>query len=348
MQHEDGGEASPTWRVSPDMMCILDREGRFHAVNPAWRQTLGWTREEMLGQPYLDFLHPDDIDRSMAAFEIVLRGEPVLRFENRYRARDGTFHWFSWVAVPEGDKFYCTVRDVTDDKRNVETIATQQAEAELREQFLAVLGHDLRNPVGAVGAGIRLLHGRATDASSIEILTQMQSSVLRMSELIDNLMDFARVRLGSGIGLRRMQTSDLAETIDRIVEELRLVFPRAEIETDVRLSRPLNIDVLRIAQLLSNLLGNAIMHGDAAAPIRVLAVHEGDELTISVTNKGAPIPEAVHAKLFQPFFRGEVRPSQHGLGLGLYIASEIARAHDGSLIASSARGETSFVLRVPA
>lgn len=117
----------------------------------------------MLRQLSLDFLHPDDIARSMAAFEIVLRGEPVLRFENRYRATDGTYRWFSWVAVPEADKFYCTVRDVTDDKHNVETIATQKAEAELREQFLAVLGHDLRNPVGAIGAGVKLLHRRATE-----------------------------------------------------------------------------------------------------------------------------------------------------------------------------------------
>lgn len=348
MQDEDAHEASLTWRVSPDMMCILDREGRFDAVNPAWRQALGWTREEMLRQLYLDFLHPDDIARSMAAFEIALRGEPVLRFENRYRATDGTYRWFSWVAIPEADKFYCTVRDVTDDKHNVETIATQKAEAELREQFLAVLGHDLRNPVGAISAGVKLLHRRATDANSTEILTQMQSSVLRMSELIDNLMDFARVRLGSGIGLERMETSALAEAIERVVEEMRLVSPDAQIETNINLPQPLNIDVSRLAQLLSNLIGNAIMHGDAATAIRVRASHEDDELTISVTNKGAPIPEAVRAKLFQPFFRGEVRPDQHGLGLGLYIASEIARAHAGNLTASSAEGETSFVLRVPA
>lgn len=94
---------------------------------------------------------------------------------------------------------------------------------------------------------------------------------------------------------------------------MRLVSPDAKIETNVSLPRPLNIDVSRIAQLLSNLLGNAIMDGDAATAIRVWASHEDDELTISVTNKGAPIPEAVRAKLFQPFFRGEVRPSQHGL-----------------------------------
>ena len=106
--------ASQTWRLTPDPLCILDRQGCFAAVNPAWKATLGWSETEMIGVPYLSFLHPDDVGRSMAAFEEVKSGKPVFRFENRYRARDGSFRWFSWVAVPEGDFFYCTVRDVTD------------------------------------------------------------------------------------------------------------------------------------------------------------------------------------------------------------------------------------------
>ncbi|MEZ5996115.1 MAG: sensor histidine kinase [Hyphomonadaceae bacterium] len=140
-------------------------------------------------------------------------------------------------------------------------------QAELREQFLAVLGHDLGNPIGAIGAGVQLMKRHATATTSAEILTQMQSSVLRMSELIDNLMDFARVRLGAASAYREWRRA-----------------------TSLRRA------------------------GQTVSP---------------------PLPR-----------RGSPQPA--GLGLGLCIASEIARAHDGSLTAASTGGNTSFTLRVPA
>jgi sigma-B regulation protein RsbU (phosphoserine phosphatase) len=119
------------------------------------------------------------------------------------------------------------------------------------------------------------------------------------------------------------------------------------IETDFVLMEPVNCDRNRIAQLLSNLLGNAVAHGAANMPIRAQARSDGKTLELSVANAGDPIDPAAFERLFQPFFRQEVRPNQQGLGLGLYICSEIARAHGGAITVTSSSEETRFTLRIP-
>ena len=115
-------EFSLTWRVMPDMLCILNDKGCFADVNPAWETCLGWKVDDLVGKPFLDFLHEDDVERSLAAFDIVRSGEPVLKFENRYLTKSGDFKWLSWVAVPESGDYYCTARDVTEDRRRIEII----------------------------------------------------------------------------------------------------------------------------------------------------------------------------------------------------------------------------------
>ncbi len=119
------------------------------------------------------------------------------------------------------------------------------------------------------------------------------------------------------------------------------------IEADIAVHEPVHCDQIRMGQLLSNLLGNALTHGDATKPVRVQAFTAGGTFELSVANGGDPLPDATMAHLFQPFFRASVRPSQEGLGLGLYIASEIAKAHGGALSVSSTTEETRFTFRMP-
>jgi signal transduction histidine kinase len=117
--------------------------------------------------------------------------------------------------------------------------------------------------------------------------------------------------------------------------------------TEIALSRPVAYDGPRIAQLVSNLLANALTHGDPAGPVWVLARSDDDGFELSVANLGAPIPPETQASLFQPFSRASARPGQQGLGLGLYIAAEIARAHGGSLEVASSAEITRFTFRMP-
>jgi signal transduction histidine kinase len=231
--------------------------------------------------------------------------------------------------------------------RSEAALLDQREAAELREQFIAVLGHDLRNPLASIDAGTRLLRKTPLDARANALVDAMHVSVVRMAGLIDNVLDLARGRLGGGFVLERKPEANLGEALEQVVEELRVAHPDVEIVSEISLDRTLVADGRRLAQLLSNLIANAISHGSDQAPIRVKALVAEDVLQLSVANAGEPIPEAARAKLFQPFARAIIGGRREGLGLGLYIASEIARAHDGRLDAASSEGETVFTLRMP-
>jgi sigma-B regulation protein RsbU (phosphoserine phosphatase) len=168
-----------------------------------------------------------------------------------------------------------------------------------------------------------------------------------MSDLIDNILDFARGRLGGGITLKRDANRPLEPVLEQVVDELRTASPQRLIETTFEMTEPVNCDRTRIGQLASNLIGNALTHGARDMPVRVGAKTEGDQFKLWVANAGEPIPKAAVQKLFEPFFRGEVRDSRQGLGLGLHIASQIAQAHGGRIDVTSTREETRFVFTMP-
>jgi signal transduction histidine kinase len=219
--------------------------------------------------------------------------------------------------------------------------------SELREQFIAVLGHDLRNPLASLAAGARMITKAKSGEETFEIATLMHASINRMSRLIDNVLDFARGQLGGGLTLQRTAKDPIDKTLNQVVAELRSTYPDKMIETKFDLTEPVNYDSQRIAQLFSNLLGNAVTHGSDDGPIEERATTQNGVFELSVANSGEPIPQVALEQLFQPFYRVSVRPSQQGLGLGLFIASEIARAHGGTLDVNSSAEETRFTFRMP-
>jgi phosphoserine phosphatase RsbU/P len=224
-------------------------------------------------------------------------------------------------------------------------LTSLHAEVQLREQFVAVLGHDLRNPLGAISAGIRLIQRTRLDEKSEAVLLMMQKSVGRMASLIDNILDFARGRLGAGLTLT-LSSQSLEPTLRQVVDELQSTHPETIIKTQFDLTKAVCADPVRIGQLLSNLLGNALVYGATDQPVTVTARTE-DQFELEVCNAGRPIPPEAMERLFLPFSRGEVRPSQQGLGLGLFIASEIAKAHRGRIYVTSTPEWTCFTLRMP-
>ena len=218
--------------------------------------------------------------------------------------------------------------------------------SELREQFIAVLGHDLRNPLASIDAGMRLLLRNPDTQKAPEILLAVQKAVLRMAGLVDNIMDFARGRLGGGLTIKRDARQPLTPLLEQVIAELKSAWPDIVIEASIEIEEPINCDRGKMGQLFSNLLGNAITYGDQGKPISVSARTINGVFELAVTNRGAPIPERAMDNLFEPYMRGD-HPSQHGLGLGLYIASQIAKAHGGTLKASSDEEETRFVFEMP-
>ena len=230
-----------------------------------------------------------------------------------------------------------------------ESLKSERETAELREQFIAVLGHDLRNPLAAISAGARILQrsGALQDHKELRVLDMINTTVTRMSDLIDNVLDFARGRLGGGITLSRDASRPLEPVLEQVIDELRTASPGRIIETSIAITEPVNCDRTRIGQLVSNLVGNALTHGAPDRPVRVGARTEDGIFELWVANAGEPIPEAAMEKLFEPFFRGDVRDSRQGLGLGLHIASQIAQAHGGRIDVTSTSAETRFVFTMP-
>lgn len=231
------------------------------------------------------------------------------------------------------------------DADTLQLLAVQ--DAELREQFIAVLGHDLRNPLAGLAGGVNVLSKAHNDPKSVRVLRLMSESIKRMEGLIDNLMDFARGRLGGGIAIERSSGERIEPTLAQVVNEMRAGHPDRAIEMRFDIAHVIDVDHARIAQMFSNLLGNAITHGSADRPIVVEAAVADGNFALSVANGGAQIPQVARDRLFQPFYRGEIRPSMQGLGLGLYIASQIAEAHGGHIDVRSDLNETKFTFRMP-
>lgn len=223
----------------------------------------------------------------------------------------------------------------------------EKAVSDLREQFIAVLGHDLRNPLSAVSTTAELLV-RRPEPDVARLGARLKSTSLRMARLIDDVMDFARGRLGTGIGVAMENEPDMAGALLEVVDELRQVHPEREIRAELRIARPLRCDRGRLQQLLSNLIGNALTHGAAETPVVVSGMLAGESLVLTVTNGGEPIEPGDLSRVFQPYWRPNTSKPGGGLGLGLYICTEIARAHGGKMeVASSATTGTVFGTSLP-
>ena len=274
---------------------------------------------------------------------------PVIANAVERRDADGGLLFTALVVIRATDRRRYE-RQLMDSRSELQKgLATERETAELREQFIAVLGHDLRNPLAAISAGARILQrsGALQEHKHLRVLDMINSTVTRMSDLIDNILDFARGRLGGGIKLSRDGNRPLEPVLEQVVDELRTASPQRVIETSFEIAEPVNCDGTRIGQLVSNLIGNALTHGARDQPVHVGAKTESGEFRLWVANAGEPIPAAAMERLFEPFFRGDVRDSRQGLGLGLHIASQIAQAHGGRLDVTSTADETRFVFTMP-
>jgi len=219
--------------------------------------------------------------------------------------------------------------------------------SELREQFIAVLGHDLRNPLAAIMAGADLLARRLTGAER-GIAERIRASGARASRLIDDVVDFARGRLGGGVELNLAEANDLDVDFDHVVAELRQSRPGRVIRITHGPVQPFRGDRDRLAQVLSNLVANALDHGQEGEAIDVAVSYGPAALSMSVTNRGEPIPDELRPLLFEPYRRGVGGRSSSGLGLGLYIVASIVRSHGGGVEVRSSRAEgTTFVCTMP-
>lgn len=226
-------------------------------------------------------------------------------------------------------------------------IEEENKNAEIREQFIAILGHDLRNPVGAIANGAELLTMMTDQEDILRIVNIIKNSANRTNILIKNMLDFASGRMGGGIQLNIENDIPIGNILSQVIIETNTIWPDRIIQFEPNITKPVKADGNRLAQLFANLLRNAVTYGKPGTAVLIKAVTEEQYLKLSICNAGEPITAGTMERLFQPFYRGESNKGQQGLGLGLYIASEIAKAHNGKLEVSSDENATCFTLTLP-
>jgi signal transduction histidine kinase len=214
------------------------------------------------------------------------------------------------------------------------------------ELFAGILGHDLRNPLNTLAVGTQLLQSRVKDPSAARVLERMQSSHKRMSRMVDQLLDLTRARAQRSMPMQRTAL-DLAELVKSVVDEMRLAFPTRAVELHTDGDGRGEWDPDRLGQLVSNLVGNALHHGEASSGIRVHVDGRSPREVVLRTHNRGTIPAEQLETLFDPFRRGANRGTHDGLGLGLTIAKLIVEGHGGRLIAESDASGTTFHAVLP-
>ena len=318
---------------------------------------------EVTWDTFVTGLHPEDREPTVAAARRALTGELRGTFNVEYRTvgpKDGVERWVSSHGQAFFDergqavRFIGTVLDVTERKRLDARLLRREEElqrrADLEEKLIGIVSHDLRNPLNAIGFATSLLLRRTDlDEAARRGIDRIRNATGRADRMIRDLLDFTQARLGGGIPVQR-KAADFNELVRMVVDEVRLANPGRRIDVETVGSGAGEWDTDRLAQVVTNLLSNALRYGSETQPVRVRTRAEDGFIVLDVHNAGEPIRPEVLPILFQPMKRGVGvgQVTSRGLGLGLYIVDRIVHAHEGTIsVRSTAEAGTRFSVRLP-
>ena len=359
---ERTAERDQIWQASADLFCVASFEGRLVSLNPAWTALLGWSEGELLGRPFLDFVHPDDRPATKAAAEALARGESQPNFENRYRHRDGSHRWLSWNSVPRDGRIYATVRDVTAVRAQAAALA--QAEEALRQsqkmeavgQLTGGVAHDFNNLLTIIRSSVDFLRRpELPEARKRRYLDAVSDTVDRAAKLTGQLLAFARRQALSpavfDVGEKVRGVADMIDTVTgarvRVVVEVpdHPCFVRADLsqfETAL-----INMAVnARDAMDGQGTLTLTLTCGAAMPPIRGHAGSQNAFAAVSLTDTGPGVPPDLIGRIFEPFFT--TKEVGRGTGLGLSQVFGFAKQSGGDVDVTSSPGRgATFTLYLP-
>jgi PAS domain S-box-containing protein len=322
---------------------MLDPQGIVTTWNAGAQLIKGYRPEEIIGRHFSCFYSKEEVLAGKAERELVVADRDGRFEEEGWRVRkDGSRFWANVVLTAIRDArgqlrgFAKVTRDLTERRRSEGELAAearrrQDAENQTRfaEMFIGILGHDLRNPLNAISIGAALIKRKGI--AEPRVLERILYSSERMSNMVGQLLDLTRTRLAGGIPIERRAAS-LRAVVAGAVDELQLVHR----DREIRLEPGGEIDGLwdtdRLAQVVSNLVGNALEHGASDRPVTVRLSAADDIVRLSVHSFGPPIPPEVLSMIFDPYHRTTARSGRSkGLGLGLFITQQIVLAHGGRL-----------------
>ncbi|MCJ2066003.1 PAS domain-containing protein [Methylobacterium sp. J-088] len=350
------------WRFSRDMLCVANFEARFVSLNPAWTQTLGWTVEDLMATSFVDFIHPDDRERTTEAMGGLSRGETVTGFENRYRHKDGDHRWLSWTAVPRDGLIYGVVRDVTREKAQASALVT--AEEALRQaqkmeaigQLTGGVAHDFNNLLTVIKSSTDLLkRPDLQEERRLRYVGAISDTVDRAAKLTGQLLAFARRQA------LKPEVFELGRSLTSIGDMVGTL-TGSRIEVDVRIPAAacfVDADPSQFDTAIVNMVVNArdamdgqgrlviaMTEASGIPPVRVQAPASGAFVAVSITDTGGGIAQADMDRIFEPFFT--TKGVGHGTGLGLSQVIGFAKQSGGDVHVESEIGHgTTFTLYLP-
>lgn len=332
--------------VSLEMLCIAGFDGYFKRLNPVWEKTLGYSTAELCSRPFIDFVHPDDREATIAEAQGLAQGLETISFENRYHCADGSYRWLLWNAagLPDARVIYAAATDITERKHSEDLLqdrnaALESANREL-ESFSYSVSHDLRAPLRAVSGYAGILeedYAGVLDLEGRRLLEVVRSEAGRMGVLIDDLLAF------SSLGRQSLAPVDLDLHVmaNEIVDELGRNKPDREIEFVAGDIPPGRADRATIRQVLVNLLSNAVKYAKPAGTIRIEfgGSSDGDHNVYWVRDHGIGFDPRYAEKIFSVFQRLHTDAEFEGSGVGLAIVQRIMQRHGGRVWAESEPGK---------
>lgn len=339
---------------SADIFALTGFDGFFKRVNPAAGRILGYDTGDLARQPFLNFVHDEDLPATMAEMEKLKAGERVLAFENRYRCKDGSYKWLSWRSIPaiEDGLIYAVARDETQrrhlEEENTKARIAAQAASEAKSRFVANTSHEIRTPINGVIGMTKLLLETRLDDEQREYADNIRFSAEGLLGIINDVLDFSKMEAGK-LDLEVLEFSlstlmaDIEKSFAYSVSTKSIVFRMFEPGLPWRLKG----DPSRLRQVFSNLVGNAIKFtGRGSVTLHVQIASEDESrvrLRFSVTDTGPGISEAAQLQMFKAFSQVDSSMSRKfgGTGLGLSICRELVILMGGEIGVKSREGEGS-------
>ncbi|MCX7948478.1 MAG: diguanylate cyclase [Treponemataceae bacterium] len=358
------------FEVSIGYLSIITREGHFLKVSRSWSVSLGWPEHELIGRPIQDFIHPEDRERGLRSWNLLISGIPLKDIHLRFRRADGAWLWLSVsaVLVPDSDAIILSAFDITQQREIEEHLRQARQEAErankAKSQFIATMSHELRTPLNAVLGYAQLLGTYVSSEEGKRYLQSIESSGKALLALINDILDLSRAESG------RIELLPIPFEIRGLVEELEHIFRLqaeeknllVEFQVTPEVPRTVLLDQARLRQILVNLIGNALKFTDEGS-VRLLldavAEEESDNperksykstLIIKVIDTGIGVSEEARSKIFDPFTQQDpsIYKKYGGTGLGLAIVKRLLDLMGGTIHCESNEPRGSrFIVRIP-
>jgi two-component system sensor histidine kinase/response regulator len=341
--------------LSPDMLCIAGFDGFFKRLSPAWTTVLGYSVDELLSRPYVEFVHPDDRDITRSTAEQIEAGHDVASFENRYRTKSGEYRWFQWKTRTASDQgiVYATARDVTEQRRLSDELEAACDDAVrlsgVKSAFLANMSHEIRTPMNGVIGMSELLMSTPLTATQRRYADTIRASADALLTVLNDILDFSKLEAGK-VGIAA-DDFDLTLTVE---DALDLFAKRAQskgLDLAGRVTPDVPVwvrgDASRVRQVLTNLIGNAIKFTERGAVTLEASLVEQTAaravLRFEVKDTGIGISEEGRKALFFSFSQVDSSSTRRhgGTGLGLAICRQLVELMGGRIGVESQPGRGS-------